>query len=66
MRGTPYGGSYALQFNDIQRSQDTASIRGFRYRDASRGMNLGEDMDGAKPNAGVSTTSTSASRPSSR
>jgi len=51
MRGMPYGSSGATQFNDIQRSEDTGSIRGFRYRDASRGMNLGEDMDGAYPNA---------------
>ena len=29
------------------------TIRGWRYRDASRGMNLGEDMVGAKPNAAV-------------
>src|SRR5438270_5281259 len=53
MRGMPYGNSYALQYNDIQRSQDTALIRGFRYRDASRGMNLGEDMAGARPNAAI-------------
>jgi beta-glucosidase len=53
MRGTPYSGTSALQYTDIQRSVDTGSIRGFRYRDASRGMNLGEDMDGSKPNAGV-------------
>jgi beta-glucosidase len=53
MRGMPYGSSGATQFNDIQRSEDTGSIRGLRYRDASRGMNLGEDMDGAYPNAAV-------------
>ncbi len=53
MRGTPYGTAFAVQYNDIQRSMDTGSIRGFRYRDASRGMNLGEDMAGSKPNAGV-------------
>jgi len=53
MRGTPYGTAFSVQYNDIQRSMDTASIRGFRYRDASRGMNLGEDMAGSKPNAGV-------------
>ena len=51
MRGTKYGGSYSTQFNDIQRSLDTSTIRGFHYRDASRGMNLGEDMNGAKPHA---------------
>ncbi len=53
MRGMPYGNSFSVQYNDIQRSVDTPSIRGFRYRDASRGMNLGEDMAGTKPNAGV-------------
>jgi len=37
--------------NDIQRSEDTGSIRGFRYRDASRGMDLGEDFSGTYPNA---------------
>ena len=52
MRGMPYGSAGATQFNDIQRSQDTATIRGFRYRDASRGMNLGEDMDGVVPRRG--------------
>jgi hypothetical protein len=53
MRGTRFGGITSAQFNDIQRSQDTVAskIRGFRYRDASRGMDLGEDMDGALPNA---------------
>ena len=30
-------------------------IRGWRYRDASRGMNLGEDMAGATPNASFVT-----------
>jgi beta-glucosidase len=49
MRGTGYKSTG--QFNDIQRSLDTSDIRGFRYRDASRGMNLGEDMEGAFPNA---------------
>jgi beta-glucosidase len=51
MRGMPYGTAFSTQYNDIQRSKDTSSIRGFRYRDASRGMNLGEDMEGTKPNA---------------
>ncbi len=49
MEGMPYNSTG--QFSDTQRSQDTGSIRGFRYRDASRGMNLGEDMNGAFPNA---------------
>jgi beta-glucosidase len=53
MRGTPYGTAFAVQYNDIQRSMDRGAIRGFRYRDASRGMNLGEDMVGTKPNAGT-------------
>jgi beta-glucosidase len=53
MRGTLYGSAVATQYNDIQRSLDTTQIRGWRYRDASRGMNLGEDMAGATPNAGI-------------
>jgi len=52
MRGTLYGDPFHTQYNDIQRSQDTSQIRGFRYRDASRGMNLGEDLDAATPKAG--------------
>jgi beta-glucosidase len=53
MRGMPYGAAGKLNFNDFQRSKDrpTVGIRGYRYRDASRGMNLGEDMEGAQPNA---------------
>lgn len=51
MRGMPYGSPGSTQFTDIQRSEDTDSIRGFRYRDASRGMNLGEDMDNSYPDA---------------
>jgi beta-glucosidase len=48
MGGMPYGGSSTSKnYSDTQRSQDTATIRGFRYRDASRGMNLGEDFDGS-------------------
>jgi beta-glucosidase len=39
-------------FNNIQRSEDTKTIRGFRYRDASRGMNLGEDFSGTYASAG--------------
>jgi beta-glucosidase len=52
MTGMPYGGS-SPQYSNIQRSQDTATIRGYRFRDASRGMNLGEDMSGSFPNAAV-------------
>jgi beta-glucosidase len=52
MTGTPFGSSNQGNFTDTQRSEDTANIRGYRYRDASRGMNLGEDIDGhpADPN----------------
>jgi beta-glucosidase len=53
MRGTKYGNPFGAQYSDIQRSYDVTGIRGFRYRDASRGMNLGEDMSGHKPNAGI-------------
>jgi len=53
MQGTKYGNPFSLQFNDIQRSQDTRTIRGFRYRDASRGVNLGEDQAGKRPNADI-------------
>ncbi len=53
MQGTLYGDAFHTQFNDIQRSQNTTEFRGWRYRDASRGMNLGEDMDGATQNAAV-------------
>ena len=53
MQGTLFGDAFHTQFNDIQRSQNTTEFRGWRYRDASRGMNLGEDMDGATQNAAV-------------
>jgi beta-glucosidase len=53
MQGTLFGDAFHTQFNDIQRSMDTLDLRGWRYRDASRGMNLGEDMDGASQNAAV-------------
>ena len=53
MRGMPYGSAGKTQFNDTQRSRDTKTVRGFHYRDASRGVNLAEDMNGTKPNAGV-------------
>jgi beta-glucosidase len=52
MRGMPYGTAGKTQMSDTQRSQDTKTIRGYHYRDASRGMNLAEDMAGTKPNAG--------------
>ena len=51
MRGEPYGAAGKLNFTDYQRSPNTKTIRGYRYRDASRGMNLGEDMEGALPSA---------------
>ena len=37
--------------SNIEHSEDTSTIRGFRYRDASRGMNLGEDFLGSFPTA---------------
>jgi len=46
MRGMPFLINGGEQYFDTQRSMDTGTIRGFRYRDASRGMNLGEDLDG--------------------
>jgi hypothetical protein len=36
--------AFNARTSNIQHSEDTATIRGFRYRDASRGMNLGEDF----------------------
>lgn len=51
MRGTKYGSAGKYNYTDTQRSLDTPSIRGYHYRDASRGMNLGEDMSGSAPNA---------------
>jgi beta-glucosidase len=53
MRGMPYGSAGMTQMTDTQRSMDTKDIRGYHYRDASRGMNLAEDMNGTKPNAGT-------------
>jgi beta-glucosidase len=53
MQGTKFGSPFSTQFNDIQRSQDTRTIRGFRYRDASRGVNLGEDQAGKRPSAAI-------------
>jgi beta-glucosidase len=52
--GTDYGSTYSTQMTDTQRSYDVASlgIRGFHYRDASRGVNFAEDMNGSKPAAG--------------
>jgi len=37
--------------SNIEHSEDTSMFRGFRYRDASRGMNLGEDFLGSFPSA---------------
>ena len=56
MRGTPFISVSSPQFNDTQRSLDTSSVRGYRYRDASRGVNFGEDMKGSLPNAIDPTT----------
>jgi len=53
MRGVPYGSAFAMQYNDLFRSKDTGTIRGFRYRDGPRGLCLGADMDGTLPNAAV-------------
>jgi beta-glucosidase len=50
MRGV-YITPFTAKPSNIQHSEDTATIRGFRYRDASRGMNLGEDFLGAFPTA---------------
>jgi beta-glucosidase len=51
MRGTDYGTAFQTNMTDVERSYDTETIRGFRYRDASRGMNLAEDLDGVQPSA---------------
>jgi beta-glucosidase len=59
MRGTDYGTAFGTQMTDVERSYDVPrpptepKIRGFRYRDASRGMNLAEDLDGIQPSAGT-------------
>ena len=50
MGGMPYGSASSKNYFNTQRSQDTGSIRGFRYRDASRGVNFGEDINGTHPN----------------
>ena len=49
MGGMPYGSSAQQNYTNTQRSQDTGTIRGFRYRDASRGVNFGEDINGTHP-----------------
>jgi beta-glucosidase len=48
MTGVPFGDPTGPQLGDIQRSRDTSTIRGFRWRDASRGLNLGEDYEGTE------------------
>lgn len=53
MRGMPAGPGGAFSFTDIQRSKNTATVRGFTYRDGPRGMDLGEDINGALPNAAL-------------
>jgi beta-glucosidase len=53
MRGVSFGTATASQMTDIERSYDTATIRGYRYRDASRGVDFAEDFGGTKLNAGV-------------
>jgi beta-glucosidase len=49
MGGMPYGSPAQKNYTNTQRSQDTNNIRGFRYRDASRGVNFGEDINGTHP-----------------
>ena len=49
MGGMPYGAAGSENYINTQRSQDTGTIRGFRYRDASRGVNFGEDINGTHP-----------------
>lgn len=53
MRGMPYGAAGKANTTNTQRSPDTGTIRGYRYRDASRGINLGEDINGSYPNAAM-------------
>jgi beta-glucosidase len=53
LRGRPYGAPGKYNYTDTQRSENTRTVRGYRYRDASRGVNLGEDMEGAQPTAGM-------------
>ena len=59
MRGTKYGAAGQTQMSDTQRSRDvpvdstTPTIRGFHYRDASRGVNFAEDYSGHLLTAGV-------------
>jgi beta-glucosidase len=50
MRGV-YITAFSARTSNIQHSEDTAMFRGFRYRDASRGVNLGEDFMGGFPTA---------------
>lgn len=44
-------------FNDIQRSHDDEElgIRGYRYRDGPRGLNVSADYDGVDPDPGFAT-----------
>jgi beta-glucosidase len=56
MTGVSFGEPSSPQFSDIQRGTDTKTLRGFRYRDGSRGVNLGEDMEGTQPDPGYATT----------
>jgi beta-glucosidase len=55
MTGVSYGSASNPQFNDIQRSRDTKSLRGFRYREGPRGVDLGEDYEGTQPDPGYAT-----------
>ncbi len=45
--GVSFGSATEPQFGDIQRQRDTETIRGFRWRDASRGLDLAQDYEGS-------------------
>jgi len=63
MQGTPPGTSSAKNYDDIQRSPDdmTANIRGYKYRDAGRGLNLDARQEGRPYMNNYSTAFPSAS-----
>lgn len=64
MRGTKYGAAGQTQMSDTQRSYDVPfmstnpTVLGYRYRDASRGVNFAEDMKGQLLTAGFEPGST--------
>jgi beta-glucosidase len=55
MTGVSFGDATNPQFADIQRSRDTKTVRGFRWRDGSRGVDLGEDYEGTQVDPAYST-----------